>query len=101
MITTMQVLENISLKPFNTFRIDAKARYFASFRSLEMLMALLEQQPTRKSLVLGGGSNVLFTKDFDGIVFRNEITGIDKVDEDENYVYIKCGAGENWHRASH
>ncbi len=50
-----------------------------------------------KTLILGGGSNILFTKDFDGIVLKNEIKGIEKVKEDEEYVYIKAGAGESWH----
>ncbi len=50
------------------------------------------------NLVLGGGSNILFTQNFDGLVLKNEITGIEKISEDENFVYIKCGAGENWHQ---
>ncbi|MEI9947176.1 MAG: FAD-binding protein [Chitinophagaceae bacterium] len=49
-------------------------------------------------LILGGGSNMLFTKNFGGLVLKNEIKGIEKVKEDENYVYIKVGAGENWHQ---
>jgi len=48
-------------------------------------------------LILGGGSNVLFTRDIDGFVLKNEVSGIDLVHEDEEYVYIKAGAGENWH----
>jgi len=50
-----------------------------------------------KTLILGGGSNILFTKNFDGIVLKNEIKGIEKVKEDDESVYIKAGAGENWH----
>lgn len=95
----MQVQENISLKPYNTFGIDVAARYFAVFRSTEELESLLSinQKPTKK-LILGGGSNILFTQDYDGIVLKNEIAGIEKTGEDENFVYIKCGAGENWHQ---
>jgi UDP-N-acetylmuramate dehydrogenase len=96
----MQVQENISLKPYNTFGIDVKARYFSGFRSIEELESLLSinQKPQTQNLILGGGSNILFTQDYDGLVLKNEITGIEKTGEDENFVYVKCGAGENWHR---
>jgi len=93
------IRENISLLPFNTFGIDAKARYFSSFRNTEQLQELLadEQFRNHKRLVLGGGSNILLTGDFDGIVLKNEIAGIELVRSDENFVYVKVGAGENWH----
>jgi len=96
----MQVQENISLKPYNTFGIDAKARYFFRFNSVEKLMEAIisNLKPQTSNLILGGGSNILFTKEFDGIVLKNEVTGIEKINEDENFVYIKCGAGENWHQ---
>ena len=95
------VLENISLQPYNTFGIDVAARYFASFQSTEVLNELLSNSrlPTLNSkLILGGGSNILFTKDFDGLVLKNEITGIELVGEDEEHIYVKAGAGENWHQ---
>lgn len=103
----MQVQENISLKPYNTFGIDAKARYFLRFNSVKQLLDTATSnsslQGTKQKLqipklVLGGGSNILFTRDFDGLVLKNEIEGIEKNEEDENYVYIKCGAGVNWHQ---
>lgn len=96
----MQVQENISLKPYNTFAIDAKARYFLRFNSVVQLMDARTSnfKSGVSNLVLGGGSNILFTKDFDGLILKNEITGIEKIEEDQNYVYIKCGAGENWHQ---
>ncbi|WP_276504590.1 UDP-N-acetylmuramate dehydrogenase [Terrimonas pollutisoli] len=103
----MQFQENFSLKSYNTFGIEAAARYFASFHSLEELQNLLtsnpslrgtKQKPQTSNLILGGGSNILFTKDFDGAVLKNEINGIEKISEDEEFVYIKCGAGENWHQ---
>lgn len=98
----MQVQENFSLKPYNTFGIDVKARYFLRFNSVEKLMEATtspkESGVFRPNLILGGGSNILFTKDFDGLVLKNEISGIEKIKEDEKYVYIKCGAGENWHQ---
>ncbi|MER3463063.1 MAG: UDP-N-acetylenolpyruvoylglucosamine reductase [Chitinophagaceae bacterium] len=96
----MKLLENISLKPYNTFGIDARAKYLASFSSLEELQEVLNNQSLalHNSLVLGGGSNILLTKDVDGLVLKNEIKGIDIVSEDEEYVYVKVGGGENWHQ---
>lgn len=96
----MQILENISLKPYNTFRIDAKARNFATFKDIDELSELLtlNLKPETINLILGGGSNILFTADFNGLVLKNEITGIIELHEDTEYVYVKAGAGENWHR---
>lgn len=94
----MQVQQNISLKKFNSFGIDVSAAHFAFFRNQEELESLLTETDNRKSLlVLGGGSNILFTRNVDGWVLKNEITGISRIAEDEAYYYIKAGAGENWH----
>ncbi|MDZ4793944.1 MAG: UDP-N-acetylmuramate dehydrogenase [Bacteroidota bacterium] len=94
----MQIQENISLRPYNTFAIDAKARYFASFKEIDALEEALNFKHQTPNLILGGGSNLLLTKDFDGLVLKNEITGIAELHEDNNYVYVKVGAGENWHQ---
>jgi len=94
----MQILQNISLKQFNTFGIDVRARYFSSFTNAEELAALLSDAPARKVLLLGGGSNILLTKDFDGLALKNDIKGIDLIKEDEKHVYVRAGAGENWHQ---
>lgn len=93
------IQQHFSLKKYNTFSIDAYARYFASFDSLEILESLLDtlKEETESKMILGGGSNVLFTKDFDGLILKNEIKGIQIVHEDEHHAYIKAGAGENWH----
>lgn len=90
------IQENAPLKPFNTFGISVMARHFASFATAEELAELLEWVNTRELIILGGGSNVLFTKDVDGLVARNAIKGIELVDEDEDYVYVQAGAGEVW-----
>jgi UDP-N-acetylmuramate dehydrogenase len=90
----MQIQENISLKPYNTFGIDARAQYFAEVSTMEQLAEL---QLKQLSLVLGGGSNILFTRNVEGLVVKNAIKGIRKVSEDEEFVYIRAGAGENWH----
>ena len=92
-----KIIENASLRPYNTFGIDVRARWLAEFASSEELGELIEWGGGRGRLVLGGGSNILFTQDVDGLVLRNEIRGIELVDEDEDYVYVRAGAGENWH----
>ncbi|MFT4152204.1 UDP-N-acetylmuramate dehydrogenase [Parafilimonas sp.] len=96
----MNLLNNLSLKPYNTFGIDATARFFSAFSSLDELKGLLVFQAQQKlqRLVLGGGSNVLFIKDVDGIVLKNELKGIKLVKEDDRHYYVKAAAGENWHR---
>ncbi len=94
----MQVQENFSLKRYNTFGIDAKAHRFAAFHSADELAQFLELTGGVPFMILGGGSNILLTKDISGWVLKNEIRGIEKVKEDDEYVYIKAGAGENWHQ---
>jgi len=94
----MQIQENISLKPYNTFGLDVKAKLFSSFRNTGELSELISQCSQESKFILGGGSNILFTKDFNGLVLKNEVKGIEKIREDEEYVYIKTGAGENWHQ---
>ena len=88
--------ENQSLRSYNTFGIDAHARYFSSFSSTDDLAGLLDWAGGRRKVVLGGGSNILLTGDIDGIVLQNTIKGIRQVDEDEEHVYVCAGAGENW-----
>ncbi len=94
----MQIQENISLKPYNTFGIDAMARYFSAFNNGDELAELLATDSTLPTLILGGGSNILLTQHFDGLVLKNEVKGIIEVHEDNEYVYVKAGAGENWHQ---
>src|SRR6187551_1346900 len=86
-----------SLKPYNTFSIEAIAKEFSVFTTPEELEEVIMASGKNNFLVLGGGSNILFTKNYDGYVLKNEISGIDIVKEDEHHVYIKAGAGENWH----
>ncbi len=95
----MTIQENISLKQFNTFGIEAKAHYFVEVNNkTELREALYDTSfHMTKRLILGGGSNVLFTKDFDGVVIKVNIKGIKKIKENADYVWLKAGAGENWH----
>ena len=94
----MQIHENFPLKPYNTFGIDVKARFFNEFSSVEQLEEYLMLYSQYPIFILGGGSNILFTKDYDGTVLKNNIRGIDLQHEDAEYVYVKVGAGENWHQ---
>ncbi len=90
------IQEAISLLPYNTFHIDAKARYFSAFASVNELSEVLKSHGNQLQLVIGGGSNILLANDLDGLVLKNAIQGIEKQSEDENYIYVCAGGGENW-----
>jgi UDP-N-acetylmuramate dehydrogenase len=94
----MNLLQHFSLKAYNTFGIDALAEYFAIFSNAEELEELTSLHTGLEKLILGGGSNILFTGNYNGLVLKNEIKGIDLLHEDEAYVYVRAGAGENWHQ---
>jgi UDP-N-acetylmuramate dehydrogenase len=93
----MQVQQNYSLKEYNTFGIDALAKYFSAFQTAEQLKEIIENKKAESKMILGGGSNILFTKNYDGLVLKNEIDGINVVDEDDQFVFISAGAGVKWH----
>lgn len=93
----MNVQQNISLKPYNTFGIDVKANRFIEITDKLQLKAVLEKN-SLPLLILGGGSNLLLTKDFEGLVIKNNIKGIDILEEDNQSIILKVGAGENWHQ---
>lgn len=97
----MLLEEHVSLRPYNTFGLDVQARYFARFASadeLRQLLALPQVQAANK-LVLGGGSNLLLTQNFDGVVLKNEIKGLEIIAEDAetHTALLRAGAGEGWH----
>lgn len=94
----MNIQRNISLKPYNTFGIDVTARSFAKFSNVDELYEIITSINKEQIFILGGGSNILFTKDYNGAVLKNELMGIEELSEDEAYTYIKAGAGENWHQ---
>lgn len=89
--------ENTSLKPYNTFGIEASAAYYAKFNSVNRLKLLLQQNAGLPIFILGGGSNVLFTKDYNGLVLKNEILGFKTIEENNTSIVIEAGAGMNWH----
>jgi UDP-N-acetylmuramate dehydrogenase len=91
------IAHNVDLKPFNTFGISAKADHFASFSNVDELRDLLKEFKGQELLILGGGSNILFTKDFHGAALKNEIKGFEVIEENANNVIVRSGAGEVWH----
>ncbi len=91
------ILENISLKPYNTFGIDVKAKHFISVKSVEELKSVLKLADYPIKFILGGGSNMLLTKDVEALVIHLDLKHIEIVSKTENTVTIKAGAGENWH----
>lgn len=95
----MNIQENISLKLLNTFGFDQTARFFTVVESKESLKSALTwaREKEVRILILGGGSNVLLTEDFEGLVIKMEMKGIELVREDENHIWVKVGAGEVWH----
>lgn len=95
----MEIKEHYSIKGLNTFGVEAKAKYYASFQSVSELKKLLKTEIGEKHtpFVLGGGSNLLLTKDLNAFVLKNEITGKKLISEHENNVIVEFGAGEIWH----
>ncbi len=93
----MNIQQNISLKKYNTFGIDVNAKHFVSVTSIRELTNVLQLEKHSKKFILGGGSNMLLTKNIDALVIHINIKGIEVVSEDENYVFVKASAGENWH----
>lgn len=95
----MNIQENISLKPYNTFGIDKKARFFVVVKSSSELIEALKwgNEQNLIILILGGGSNILLTQDLDAFVIKIEITGINPDWESDEHVWIEVGAGELWH----
>lgn len=93
----MNVVSNFSLKKFNTFGIEAKAKLFVAIQSEDELIAVLKKYPTEKKFILGGGSNMLLTQDIDALVIHIDIKGKKIVQENDDFVWVEAKAGENWH----
>jgi UDP-N-acetylmuramate dehydrogenase len=95
----MQILENHPLKTLNTFGIESFARFFSELESIESMKEFLSHSALKKTpkLILGGGSNLLLTQQqLNFAVLKNAIKGIEKIGEDEDFVFVRSGAGENW-----
>lgn len=92
----IKIYDNYPLLSHNTFGIEAAARRFVDFETEEELLSFLGEGYAPRSLVIGGGSNLLFVKDFDGTVFHSSIKGIEVLDENESDVVLRVGSGVNW-----
>lgn len=95
----MIIYQNISLKPYNTFGIDVSAEQFVEVKTVEEVQVLCTtfNLYERKKLILGGGSNILLTKNFDGMAIKMNLTGMDIIKEDDDHAWVKAMCGELWH----
>lgn len=93
----MNIIQNQSLKKYNTFGIEAKAKEFVAIENTNELATILKTNQHKKLFILAGGSNMLLTKDIDALVIHIHNKGIEIVKEDNEYVWIKGQAGEVWH----
>ncbi|HPQ07756.1 MAG TPA: UDP-N-acetylmuramate dehydrogenase [Bacteroidia bacterium] len=93
----MKIFENFSLKNHNTFHLDVYAKKCVILENTDELKTLDQIIGNDKFLILGGGSNVLFVNDFDGVIIKNEIKGKEIIDENDEYVNVKIKSGEVWH----
>ncbi len=93
----MKVFSDFDLTAYNTFGIMARAEFFSAIQSIDELPALNDRFRKENKLVLGGGSNLLLTKNLAGIVLHNRIPGISVFEEDDTGVFLQAGAGVVWH----
>ncbi|MEY4050023.1 MAG: hypothetical protein RL262_857 [Bacteroidota bacterium] len=95
----MEISENSSLQSFHSFGCNEKTNYFAKIDSIEAIEKYIQwtKEKNIPYLILGAGSNILFTKTFEGLVLKMEIMGIKKIKETSSEVFLEVGAGENWH----
>lgn len=94
----MKLQQNITLKPYHSFACEEIARFFTLVTTKEALKEAIDwaKDNGQLYLILGAGTNILFTKQFDGLVIKMELTGIQKIQETSSEVLLKVGAGENW-----
>lgn len=93
----MHIQQDFSLKRYNTFGIDAKAKFFVQVKTVQELRAILLSKEFTTKFILGGGSNMLLLTDVDALVIHIAIKGITVISEDEHHAIVKVMAGENWH----
>ncbi len=95
----LHIEQNKSLKNYNTFGLDVNAAHFTSIHSIGELIAVLKDDyfSDIQKMFLGGGSNVLLTKDFHGLIIHNNLKGIEVVERDSDFVFVKAASGEVWH----
>ncbi|MGE5683023.1 MAG: UDP-N-acetylmuramate dehydrogenase [Bacillota bacterium] len=92
----MEIKTNYPRKKLNTFALDVKALFYAEISEINQLSELYKDNPGVNKMIIGGGSNILFSKNYDGMLIRNMIKGIKIIFEDDETVLIEAGAGEIW-----
>ena len=93
----MEIQNHFSLRNYNTFGIEANAKQFVAVQSIEELKSVLAENKPKNKFILGGGSNMLLTKDIDALVIHIDLKGKKIVDENDDFVWVESQAGENWH----
>jgi len=93
----MEIQSNFSLKKHNTFGIEASAKQFVAVHSVAELKTILEENKNKEKFILGGGSNMLLTKDIDALVIHVDLKGKKIIKEDDDFVWVESQAGEAWH----
>lgn len=93
----MEIKYHFSLKNYNTFGIEANAKEFVAVHSIEELETVLAENISKRKFILGGGSNMLLTKDIDALVIHIDLKGKKIVEENDVFVWVESQAGENWH----
>jgi UDP-N-acetylmuramate dehydrogenase len=95
----MNLQRHFNLQAYNTFGITAYCDYFVEITTVAELLEIINYETLKALpvLILGGGSNLLFTQDFKGLVIKNSIKGIELIKEDEQHVWLKSYSGEVWH----
>lgn len=93
----MTILNDFSLKKYNTFGIEAKAKQFVAVHSVDELKSVLKEHQSQPKFILGGGSNMLLTQDIDALVIHVDLKGKKVIKEDDNFAWVESQAGENWH----
>ncbi|MDD5151692.1 MAG: UDP-N-acetylmuramate dehydrogenase, partial [Flavobacterium sp.] len=93
----MEIQTNFSLKNYNTFGIEAKAKQFIAVQNIAELRTILEENQSQKKFILGGGSNMLLTKNIEALVIHVDLKGKKIIKENDDFVWVESQAGENWH----
>lgn len=93
----MEIHSNFSLKKYNTFGIEAQAKQFVAIQNLSTLKQVLQLHAHQPKFILGGGSNMLLTKNIDALVLHIDLKGKKIIDENDDFVWVESQAGENWH----
>lgn len=95
----MEILTNCNLKIYNTLGLENYAKYFAILdneNDIENILFFINEHSITSTYFLGGGSNILFSHDFDGLIIKNNIQGIDIIEETDEHTILEVGAGEIW-----